>query len=76
MLAPDLTGLPPAVICTAERDALRADGDRYAQRLREAGVSVEYDLTPGVDHYFLTENPIRARWTMAMIAAAIAKATA
>ncbi|MGQ0624091.1 MAG: alpha/beta hydrolase [Sporichthyaceae bacterium] len=75
LLAPDLAGLPPAVVCTAEYDSLRPDGDRYAQRLRAAGIEVEYDLTPGVDHYFLTANPTRAKATMAMIAAAVQRAT-
>lgn len=75
LLAPDLTGLPPAVVCTAERDSLRADGDRYAQRLREAGVPVVHDVTPGVDHYFLTEDPARARATMARIADEIRRAS-
>ena len=75
VLAPDLSGLPPAVVCTAERDTLRVDGERYVARLREAGVPVEHDLSPDVDHYFLTENPARARTTMAMIAAAIVRAT-
>lgn len=74
VLAPDLSGLPPAVICTAEHDSLRADGDRYAARLAEAGVPVVHDVTPGVDHYFLTENPARARTTMAMIAAEVSGA--
>jgi acetyl esterase len=76
VLAPDLSGLPPAVVCTAERDTLRVDGERYVARLREAGVPVEHDRTPDVDHYFLTENPARARATMALIADAIARATA
>lgn len=73
VLAPDLTGLPPAVVLTAERDTLRRDGDLYAQRLREAGVDVVHDVTPGVDHYFLTEDPVRARETMAMVAAQVAR---
>ncbi len=75
VLAPDLTGLPPAVVCTAERDVLRTDGERWVRRLREAGVPVEHDVTPDVDHYFLTENPVRARTTMAMISDAIVRAT-
>jgi acetyl esterase len=74
LLAPDLSGLPPAVICTAERDSLRPDGDRYAERLRAAGIPVTHDVTPGVDHYFLTEDPVRARTTMANIAAAVVDA--
>lgn len=68
VLAADLSGLPPAIVLTAERDTLRRDGDRYAERLREAGVDVVHDVTPGVDHYFLTEDPRRARTTMAMVA--------
>lgn len=68
LLAPSLAGLPPAVVMVGERDALRPDGDAYAERLREAGVEVRYDLTPGVDHYFLTEDPVRARTTMAIVA--------
>jgi acetyl esterase len=67
LLAPDLTGLPPAVILTAERDTLRPDGVRYAERLRESGVAVVHDETPNADHYFLTADPARARRTMAMI---------
>ena len=68
LLAEDLSGLPPAVVLTAERDVLRAEGDTYAERLRAAGVRVVHDVTPGVDHYFLTEDPVRARSTMAMVA--------
>ncbi|MDR7251099.1 acetyl esterase [Nocardioides sp. BE266] len=74
LLAPDLSGLPPAVVLTAERDVLRAEGDAYAERPREAGVRVVHDTTPGVDHYFLTEDPVRARTTMAMVAEEIRRA--
>jgi acetyl esterase len=63
-------------VCTAEYDTLRADGELYVERLREVGVAVEHDRTPGVDHYFLTENPTRARSTMAMISDAMIAATA
>ena len=71
LLAHDLTGLPPAVVLTAEHDTLRRDGDDYATRLGEAGVDVVHDVTPGADHYFLSADLIRARSTMAMVAAAI-----
>jgi acetyl esterase len=75
VLAPDLSGLPPAVVLTAERDALRPDGDRYAHRLREAGVEVLHDVTPGADHYFLTQFPERARTTMARVADEVRRRT-
>lgn len=39
--AADLQHAPPAVIVTGGQDPLRDDGDRYAQRLRAAGVRVE-----------------------------------
>ena len=68
LLAPDLSGLPPAVVLTAERDTLRRDGTRYVERLRDAGVEVVHDETPGADHYFLSADLERARATMAMVA--------
>lgn len=68
LLSDDLSGLPPTIVMTGERDALRAEGDGYARRLRAAGVPVVHDVTPRADHYFLTDDPVRARHTMAMVA--------
>lgn len=51
--APDLTGLPPALIATAEFDPLRDDGTGYAKRLAAAGVQAHHIPGPGLIHgYF------------------------
>lgn len=76
VLAPDLSGLPPAVVLTAERDSLRPDGDRYVERLREVGTDVLHDMTPDADHYFLSADLPRARRTMQLVADAVRRAVA
>jgi len=48
--ADDLSGLPPAYITTAEFDPNRDDAIGYAQRLLQAGVSVELHQWPGTFH--------------------------
>ena len=49
---PNLQGLPPATLITAEIDPLNSEGRAYAKKLMAAGVPVDYHNVTGVTHEF------------------------
>ncbi|NKQ51851.1 alpha/beta hydrolase [Amycolatopsis sp. K13G38] len=49
----DLTGLPPALIITAEHDPLRDEGELYGERLTAAGVDATVRRYAGAGHGFV-----------------------
>lgn len=64
--AKDLSGMPPALILTAEYDPLRDEGREYAKRLMESGVPVELWHLEDQMHGFIMQTRVidRARETL------------
>lgn len=64
--AADLTELPPAIVVTGECDPIRDWGERYAGRLRDAGVQTTITRYPGMYHGFLMRSDSTARGRLAI----------
>jgi acetyl esterase/lipase len=70
LFAADLAGLPPALVITAGFDPLRDEGKAYADRMRDAGVLVQYVCAQGSLHGFLnTAGAIRESARIVALAA-------
>jgi len=65
ILAPDLRGLPPALILDSEFDILHDQVRAFALRLREAGNAVDYRLWQGQLHDFVVLPGLFDRATLA-----------
>ena len=64
--AADLSGLPPAIVAVGELDPIRDWSERYAARLREAGVQTTLTRYPGVGHGFVMQFAHLARGRQAL----------
>ena len=76
LLSPDLGGLPPATVQTAECDPLRDEGKAFADRLAASGVPTRYTDYPGVFHGFASLFGILPEADAAVADAAAALRTA
>ncbi|MEU8897609.1 alpha/beta hydrolase [Nocardia sp. NPDC048505] len=69
LLAADHTGLPPALVLTAEYDPLRDEGEEYARVLAAAGVPVTARRYDGTMHGFFTVDADATRQAVAQVCA-------
>ncbi len=75
LLAADLSGLPPAIVLTADFDPLRDEAECYVDALRTAGNEVEHLRIAGMGHGFIHMIGIQdsARTATVQLAEAVGK---
>jgi acetyl esterase len=66
LLSDDLAGLSPALVVTAGFDPLRDEGEAYAERMRQAGVTVDSRRMSSLIHGFCNFAPLGGGSTVAM----------
>ena len=70
LLAPDLSGLPPALVLTGGADILAGDGESYVERLLEAGTPARLLHLARAPHAFLNFDRLLPEVTPAVESAA------
>ena len=75
LLTEDLAGFPATYLSTAGFDPLRDEGEAFAARLADAGVSVELSRHPDLIHGYASLFPLRGRFLQATAEAADALRT-
>ncbi|KAL6246756.1 hypothetical protein RBB50_006063 [Rhinocladiella similis] len=58
ILAPNFADLAPALVLTADMDVLRDEGEAYAEKMKQAGCTVELVRFKGAPHTFMQLDAI------------------